>query len=297
MKYYLLSLLLILLVNDACTQAKQFSYGSEKRRYTVYLPTSYYEKKEQVFPLVFNFHGGGMTMTEQMFYSKMNDAADKHHFIVVYPQGIKQDWNVGFDMSYQKGTDDVGFISALLEKLVKDHRIDTAKVYATGFSRGGFFCQRLAAELPQKFAAIASVGGTLPDSVAHFHKSKIPVGVMIVHGTSDDIVNYAGKPNAYRSATAAFDYWKVHNRLQVLKEAKRAINSISNDSTSVEIVEISGKDVSISLVTIVDGGHTWPGSHPFNIGFPLGKTTREININDIMWKFFARHKRSIGEKH
>jgi polyhydroxybutyrate depolymerase len=92
----------------------------------------------------------------------MNVAAEKHQFIVIYPQGLKQDWNVGFGMAYQKGIDDVGFTKALLEHMVNDYRVDQEAVYATGLCRGGFFCHRLAAELPYKFAAIASVGGPLP---------------------------------------------------------------------------------------------------------------------------------------
>src|SRR5688572_9334551 len=98
-----------------------------------------------------------MTLTEHMFDTGMNRYADKNNYIVVYPQGIKQDWNVGFDMSYQFGSNDVGYVNALLDTLLKKYRIDPARVYATGLSRGGFFSQRLAAELPEKFAAIASV--------------------------------------------------------------------------------------------------------------------------------------------
>ncbi len=70
-------------------------YIDVKRRYIVYVPKSYEAVKDKNFPVVFNFHGGGMTMAEQMLYTQMNKMADKHDFIVVYPQVIKQDWNVG----------------------------------------------------------------------------------------------------------------------------------------------------------------------------------------------------------
>jgi polyhydroxybutyrate depolymerase len=45
--------------------------------------------------------------------------------------------------------------------------------------------------------------------------------------------------------------------------------------------------ISGSLVSINNGGHTWPRRHPFNIGFFLGETTQEIEINEILWKFFS----------
>jgi poly(3-hydroxybutyrate) depolymerase len=69
----------------------------------------------------------------------MNVAAEKHQFIVIYPQGLKQDWNVGFGMAYQKGIDDVGFTKALLEHMVNDYRVDQEAVYATVCAGEGFF--------------------------------------------------------------------------------------------------------------------------------------------------------------
>lgn len=291
MKQIIIALVLTISAGHTLAQAKQFQYGSERRRYIIYLPEAYQKKPAKTFPVVFNFHGGGMTMTEQMFYSGMNQTAEKHNFIVVYPQGIKQDWNVGFDMPYHHGSDDIGFIKALLEKIAKDYRINNEMVYATGFSRGGFFCQRLATELPEKFTAIASVGGPIPDSVIYFHQKKIPVAAMMVHGNLDEIVKYEGKANAYRSAAATYDYWKKHNGLSGEKEINRTIDKHSSDSTAIRILETTGKEGSVSLVSVTGGGHTWPGSSPFNIGFPLGKTTREIDINEMMWKFFSRHSR------
>ena len=75
MKQLLLTLLLSFLLNVAFCQSRQFPYGGEKRRYTIYLPASYQQENQKAFPLVFNFHGGGMTMTEQMFYTRMNESA------------------------------------------------------------------------------------------------------------------------------------------------------------------------------------------------------------------------------
>jgi polyhydroxybutyrate depolymerase len=283
--------LLLFLSSFAFSQAKPFSHGGEKRRYTIYLPAAYHQKKDQSFPLVFNFHGGGMTMTEHMFYSRMNEAADKYGFIVVYPQGIKQDWNVGFDMSYQKGTDDVGFTKALLEHVVKEYRVKEDAVYATGLSRGGFFCHRLAAELPHKFTAIASVGGPLPDSVAYFHQAKRRIAVMLIQGDEDQVVQYLGKTGAYQSAAATYTYWKKRNGLESFTEKSKVIDRSKRDSTAVAILETRGGGCTVSLVTVKGGGHTWPGSDPFNIGFPLGRTTSEIDANEWIWQFFMEHKK------
>jgi polyhydroxybutyrate depolymerase len=49
-----------------------------------------------------------------------------------------------------------------------------------------------------------------------------------------------------------------------------------------------GKDgAEVVLIVIEGGGHTWPGREPRLAS--LGKTTRDISANDLMWDFFQRH--------
>ncbi|WP_286776558.1 7TM domain-containing protein, partial [Pseudomonas sp. UBA800] len=151
-------------------------------------------------------------------------AADRHRFIVVYPLGIKHDWNVGFDMPYLGGSDDVGFTEALLEKLKKDYRVDTSRVYAAGLSRGGFFALRLAAELPHVFAAVASVGGPMPEPVVQHHTRTGKLGVMLIHGTADGVVAYDGKASGYLSAMDSHRYWIRRNGLEGAAEQLRSFN-------------------------------------------------------------------------
>jgi polyhydroxybutyrate depolymerase len=49
-----------------------------------------------------------------------------------------------------------------------------------------------------------------------------------------------------------------------------------------------GKDgAEVILFVINGGGHTWPGRE---IGQRLlGKSTKNISANDLMWEFFKRH--------
>jgi polyhydroxybutyrate depolymerase len=265
----------------AFAQVKSLVFKEEKRRYLVYVPASYGEQPQKAFPLVFNFHGSGMTMAEQMLYTQMNRAADRHQFIVVYPLGIKQDWNVGFGMSYLEGTDDVGFTEALLDKLKQDYRVDAQRVYATGLSRGGFFSLRIAAELPQLFAAVASVGGPMPEPVVRHHTRPGNVGVLLIHGTADQVVAYGGKAGGYLSAEETFRYWVKWNGVGADAESRRALGG--------EVTWVERGNV--ALATVRDGGHTWPGADPFNVGLPIGKTTRDIDANEVIWEFFARHRR------
>jgi len=281
MKILISFLTLVCLSLPAFAQVKSLVYKEEKRRYLIYTPASYGEQPQKAFPLVFNFHGSGMTMAEQMLYTQMNRAADRHQFIVVYPLGIKQDWNVGFGMSYLEGTDDIGFTEALLARLKQDYRVDARRVYATGLSRGGFFSLRIAAELPQLFAAVASVGGPMPEPVMQHHTKPGNVGVLLIHGTADQVVAYGGKAGGYLSAEDSYGYWLKRNGSVAGKPNQRLIGT-----------EVTWKEQgNVALATVKDGGHTWPGADPFNVGLPIGKTTRDIDANEVIWQFFSKHSR------
>ena len=49
-----------------------------------------------------------------------------------------------------------------------------------------------------------------------------------------------------------------------------------------------GKDGSeVVLFIIESGGHTWPGRQP-PVNF-LGKSTKNISANDLIWEFFEKH--------
>ena len=282
---YLLTIILVLIQISVTAQTKSILHNEIKRKYIIYTPKNYDAQKN--YPIVFNFHGGGMTAAEQMLYTQMNHTADKYGFIVVYPKGIKEDWNVGFGMSYKTGTDDIGFTEALLNQIEKDYKIDSKKVFATGLSRGGFFCHRIAAELPHRFSAIATVGASLPDSVAFYNNNTKEVGVLMVHGKADKVVDYEGKDGGYYSAMNSYTYW---NKNKFINEKTSKINRIKNDSTSVDILESSSGNKTVVLISIENGGHTWPGADDFNIGLPIGLTSKEIDINEYMWDFFSKQK-------
>jgi polyhydroxybutyrate depolymerase len=275
----------------AQAQVQTLQHKDVKRRYIVYTPSAYQSQPQQAFPVVFNFHGGGMTMAEQMLYTQMNRAANRHGFIVVYPQGIKQDWNVGFGMDYLAGTDDVGFTQAMLDKLKQDYRIDSRRVYATGLSRGGFFALRLAAELPQHFAAVASVGAPMPEPVVAHHGKPEKVGMLLIHGTADQVVLYQGKAGGYLSADDTLRYWARVNGIAADTASPRLLPAVTGDDLKVSLLEQGNGQQSVALVTIDGGGHTWPGADAFNVGLPIGKTSRSIDANEVMWAFFGRHGR------
>jgi polyhydroxybutyrate depolymerase len=84
-------------------------------------------------------------------------------------------------------------------------------VYATGFSQGGMMSYLLSVELPHKFAAIASVGGSRPVAAGDvFAPPEIeatpgrPFPILHMHGTGDPIVPYNGGTSTVGSLTLNF---------------------------------------------------------------------------------------------
>ena len=90
--------------------------------------------------------------------------ADTAGFIVAYPDGLidgtgNRYWNIGW--SFLPNTDDVAYLSVLIDTLVKNYSIDPNNVFASGLSMGGFMCHKVACEFPNKVAAIADISGSI----------------------------------------------------------------------------------------------------------------------------------------
>ena len=189
--YFIFSLVFV-----AFTQAQQTSktmqFGGLTRQYLEYVPAIY--NSSTPVPIVICLHGLGDNMNNFAGIG-MNYVADTADFIVLTPQAIVDPlasataWNSGASyMGYQlnSGVDDVGFINALIDSTMALYNIDTTRIYVTGFSMGGFMANRLACELGDRLAAIASVSGTIGTALNCTNPDPIPV--CHFHGTTDSTV-------------------------------------------------------------------------------------------------------------
>jgi polyhydroxybutyrate depolymerase len=152
--------------------------------------------------VVLAFHGAGGSGRSMADYSELSPLADRDHFIVVYPTAASAHhfWTLN-DRDPSK-PDDVGFIRALLQTLPTRACIDPERVYATGVSNGGGFAARLGCEMSAQIAAIAPVAGGYR-SLGPCNPDR-PVAVLEIHGTSDPVVPYDGKPPDYDGSVPRF---------------------------------------------------------------------------------------------
>ncbi len=125
------------------------------------------------------------------------DIVDREQILVVALQGLKgPDGHTGWhdcrsDAPGNPRADDVKFASAVARDLIASGRADPRRLYVMGMSNGAMMSHRLALEMQPAPAAIAAVAGTIAGT-SECRDPAHPVSVLIIHGTDDPLVPYAG---------------------------------------------------------------------------------------------------------
>jgi len=286
----ILPFIVLLISIQTFSQTYTFTYGNNLRSYIVHLPSGYNASTK--YPLVLNLHGYTSNASQQQLYSQMDAVADTAKFIVVYPDGVNNAWNSG-TFGLNSTINDVGFISALIDTMKKKFSVNSDKVFSCGMSLGGFMSYRLACQLGNKIAAIASVTGLMSDSVRLFLcQNNCPVPVMDFHGTTDPTVNYNGAAG-YASADATMAWWAAKDGCPSTPVVTNIPDINTGDGCTVtKYVYGPGQNSSeVIFFKITGGGHTWPGAFTLPSG---GNTNQDIKATGEIWKFFRNHSLKCG---
>jgi polyhydroxybutyrate depolymerase len=277
------------------------AYNDTERNFIIHIGSSYTPGKST--PLVFVLHGGGSTAESMAAFTGFNAIADRENFIVVYPKGIENYWNDGREpkvyRTHVENTDDVGFISSLIDAISVDLNIDADRIFATGMSNGGMMSYRLACELSDRIAAIAAVASSMPSNMVDVCDPSRPVSVLIINGTDDPIVPWEGGPLALSeislgnviSINDVAEFWKEKTGCLMRPEVTWLSERNLNDGTSVWMETYSGcaDGTEVVLMGIDGGGHTWPGAYQYASEEIIGKTSLEFDASEIIWQFFEEH--------
>ncbi|AGA26545.1 extracellular catalytic domain type 1 short-chain-length polyhydroxyalkanoate depolymerase [Singulisphaera acidiphila] len=286
---------------------RTITVGDLERSYLVHVPKSYDGSKP--VPVVLVFHGGGSNAGQWVRFCGLNETADKAGFIAVYPngtgkkiEGYPEDvltWNGGRrqpggnDALLQK-VDDVSFTRELLDDLAKVAKVDAQRVYATGMSMGAIMTYRLASELSDRIAAIAPVCGPMGTETC---RPKRPVSVIHFHGTEDEAVPLKGGKG--KLDVSGTDFYSVDHSIRAWVKANGCHEKPTTDELPDRVDDgtkvirktySGGEDGSqVVLVVIEGGGHTWPGREFGPELKVLGKSTKDVAANALIWEFFENH--------
>ena len=155
--------------------------------YLLYLPKEYNaQDKARKWPLMLFLHGAGERGTNVAKVAahgppKLAKLKQELPFIVVSPQCPSgRRW-------------DNETLLALLDDVIAHHQVDTARVYLTGLSMGGYGAWSLGLAHPNRFAAIAPICGggnlilaLLPDPKQQAALKTLPIWAF--HGGKDNVV-------------------------------------------------------------------------------------------------------------
>lgn len=286
MKKIYLSLFAVILSLCATAQysTHSFTFGGVTRQYLLYIPSSYDGSKP--VPFILALHGLGDNMNNFAGVD-FNDIADTADFIFAIPQALvdtvitnETAWNSGagaYGITLNPGVDDVGFLNAIIDTTAVYYNLDQTRLYATGFSMGGFMTNRLGCELNNRIAAIASVSGTIGNGITCTPSRVVPS--CHFHGTADQVVAYTGDLwGSDPEALVAF--WRTHDGCDSTPSSIDTLPHVAADSLHViHYVYPNGRYGSdVEFYKVINGQHQW-----------LGPTGEDINYALAIWIFFSKH--------
>jgi polyhydroxybutyrate depolymerase len=265
------------------------AYGGVQRSYILHVPAG---APTGALPLVVSLHGYSLSGSEQESLTGMDKLADSEGFLIAYPNGVGSptDWNAGACCSAasEGDRDDEGFLSSVVDDVGARACVDLTRVYVAGFSNGGMMTGRLACDLADRFAAAATVSGTLVIPLDTCRPSRA-IPFMHIHGNADPLVPYdggAGGLGLSGRPTPVFP--AVADEIATFRGADGCPGSSDTyfDSGNAQCSHWGscGQTSEVIFCTINKGVHAWPGGAGllFTESSPLD-ATQEI------WKFFERH--------
>ncbi|GAA3742620.1 PHB depolymerase family esterase [Plantactinospora mayteni] len=238
--------------------------AGKERTWALHAPPGY--RPGTPIPLVVAVHGTGQSPERLRDISGLDTLADTEGFLVAYPKSLNNE----FSRAAEQG-DDVNFVRALVDTLVKEWSVDPARVYATGFSSGAEMTYALGVEAPEVFAAIAPVSGAFAGSPAASdpnYKPSRPVSLITFIGRED------------RSSSRMYgglSRWQKNLGCTVGKpvwvDADRTVNRTAStcpDGSQVVDYTVNGM------------GHAWPSATGYRTA---------VDATAAMWEFFVANPR------
>lgn len=184
-------------------QNQTINVDGRERKYHVYIPRSY--NGTSPIPLVVALDGvhiGTNNSLNGMAYSnRLIEQAERYGFALLIPESLPQSvrmvltghgWNEpngAVNFRDPQPWSDSQFIRSTMDRMFSSLNIDRQQVFAVGFSQGGLQIHELVSRTPGLFSAVASVHGTMLDSVG-----RTPEGTrfLAIHGEGDRALPYRG---------------------------------------------------------------------------------------------------------
>lgn len=276
--------------------AASFSNDAGSRPYKLYIPSGY--RPDVAVPLIVMLHGCTQSPDDFAAGTRMNEAAEDHTCLVVYPAqtaaaNMQKCWNWFIEGDQHRGQGEPSLLAGITRQVMRDFAVDPQRVYVAGLSAGGAAAAIMGDAYPDLFAAIGVHSGLacgaardLPSAFAAMHghgptpdtrcgaRQRI-VPAIVFHGDRDSTVDPRNADAVVAQSTQAAP-------LTTHAEQSRATGGHGYSRTLC--IDAAGRTV-IEKWVVHGAGHAWfGGSAAGTYTDPRGPdATRE------MVRFFLEH--------
>jgi len=147
---------------------RTYSDTAGTRVYKLYIPKNY---NGECVPMLVMLHGCTQDPDDFAVGTRMNELADRHGFIVVYPAQSATangsncwNWFNAKDQARDRG--EPSLIAGITREVASTYRVDGKRIFVAGLSAGAAMAVILGVTYPELYAAIGAHSG-LPYGAAH----------------------------------------------------------------------------------------------------------------------------------
>lgn len=236
-------------------------------------------------------HGGGgngLGLRTTYGFQPLIEAGE---LIAVYPDAGRDGWL----------PDDVPFLDACIDAVLRDERIDGQRLYITGASRGGLMTLVMTQQSKHEFQAAETVIASYLQGLADEIPLKKPANVCMIAGTDDPLMPYRGGWGSMRKPKTSGDPGaKVLPVEEVVKQLTNAAKLNSDPittklpdrdrddgcTTEVRYWSDTSQSRQVLLVKVIGGGHVVPGGRQYLPKTMIGAASADFDHVELMWEFF-----------
>ena len=247
---------------------------------TVYVKTPMNFSSNNIYPIVFVFHGGGGTDEHFLHSGFFNFLTDSKEFIGIYPNGYSDNpddigghWNLGNEPS---SANDLEFVDLIFQEIESFSFINFDKVFAIGMSNGAGMVNLLG-KSRSYFDGIAPLFSQQLVTIGELETLYEPLKVFQVVGQNDESIPINGGTSfngEFMSALNSAQNWAENLNCDISYITEENIFLGSTDFYSTTYSTCNNSQSEIKSLIAINTGHNW------------NNPQTEIAVLEEIWDFF-----------